>query len=419
METVDDVRVLFGRPMRGKYHKGPPRGTDPRYKIVLPAGRRTSETTICLPIKRSGRPPNHTVLCVTDVRGSQFMCGTKRGGKPIGLAGALPRERTLSGNVYTLTGRTWGTDPRALREIYNGAIRPVLLYGAGVWGERSSDPRIQRYLRTAQRKVLFAERPHPAEPERKWEELAKDDTPRTWFWTDASRKEENTTVGIVRNEAGQRGMDINFVTDSRVVLDMLTKRRRGTEHAIHKELKRIEDEGSTVKLWWSSDQHKGIAEADKIAKKTREKPEEFLEERITHGIMTVDMRPKPTSKGWNHKAVCLLAGHSPFRGYLRRFHLSETTAYHRGVRRRREEGSQGGIEKTAGGHRGRGAFLFPVNRQIKDEEVRYCNKFAEETKMEEKHGPEKRTTRKAMKTGEIRKNFIYYLYEWRRMNGRR
>jgi hypothetical protein len=41
--------------------------------------------------------------------------------------------------------------------------------------------------------------------------------------------------------------------------------------------------------------------------------------------MMVDMRPKPTSKGWNHKAVCLLAGHSPFRGYLRRFHLSETT----------------------------------------------------------------------------------------------
>jgi hypothetical protein len=54
-----------------------------------------------------------------------------------------------------------------------------------------------------ERKVLFAERPHPAEPERKWEELAKDDTPRTWFWTDASRKEENTTVGIVRNEAGE------------------------------------------------------------------------------------------------------------------------------------------------------------------------------------------------------------------------
>jgi hypothetical protein len=38
-------------------------------------------------------------------RGSQFMCGTKGEGKPIGLGGALPQERTLSGNVYTLIGR--------------------------------------------------------------------------------------------------------------------------------------------------------------------------------------------------------------------------------------------------------------------------------------------------------------------------
>jgi hypothetical protein len=32
---------------------------------------------------------------------------------------------------------------------------------------------------------------------------------------------------------------------------------------------------------------------------------------------------------------------------------------------------------------GGGAFPFRANRQIKEEEVRYCNKFAEETKMEE------------------------------------
>jgi hypothetical protein len=51
-------------------------------------------------------------------------------------------------------------------------------------------------------KVVFAEGPHPAEPERKWEELAEDDTPGTWFWIDASRKEEKTAVGIVRMEAG-------------------------------------------------------------------------------------------------------------------------------------------------------------------------------------------------------------------------
>jgi hypothetical protein len=153
--------------------------------------------------------------------------------------------------VRGFAGKTWGTDPRTLREIYNGAIRPVLLYGGGVWGERSSDPRIQRYLRTAQRsfllgitrayrttsnlalevlagcvplhidaaaihsrwqasksndfegKVVFAEEPHPAEPERKWEELIEDEKLGTWFWTDASRKEENTAVGVVRMEPGK------------------------------------------------------------------------------------------------------------------------------------------------------------------------------------------------------------------------
>jgi hypothetical protein len=41
-------------------------------------------------------------------RGSQFMCGTKGGGKPIGLAGALPRKRTLSGNVDTLEAHRCG-----------------------------------------------------------------------------------------------------------------------------------------------------------------------------------------------------------------------------------------------------------------------------------------------------------------------
>jgi hypothetical protein len=43
-------------------------------------------------------------------------------------------------------------------------------------------------------------------------------------------------------------MDINFATDSREALDMLTKRRGGTAHTIHKELTRIENESSAVKL---------------------------------------------------------------------------------------------------------------------------------------------------------------------------
>jgi hypothetical protein len=105
---------------------------------------------------------------------------------------------------------------------------------------------------------------------------------------------------------------------------------------------RLEREGSAVKLWWSSDQNSGIAEADRMAKRAREEPEEFPEEqapttgrmlkkettraakerwqtewdqrekgRMTHTIIReVDRK----LRGWNHKAVCLLTGHGPFRG---------------------------------------------------------------------------------------------------------
>jgi hypothetical protein len=86
-------------------------------------------------------------------------------------------------------------------------------------------------------------------------------------------------LGIaIKSVSGQRGTTVNFATDSRVALDMLTKRRGGTAHRIHKELMRIEKEGSAVKLWWSSDQNSGIAEADRMAKRAREEPEEFPEE---------------------------------------------------------------------------------------------------------------------------------------------
>jgi hypothetical protein len=79
-------------------------------------------------------------------------------------------------------------------------------------------------------------------------------------------------LGIaIKSVAGQRGKNFNFVTDSRVALDMLTKRKGGAAHAILKEVERIETEGATVKLWWSSDRNRGIAEADRIAKRARER----------------------------------------------------------------------------------------------------------------------------------------------------
>jgi hypothetical protein len=99
-------------------------------------------------------------------------------------------------------------------------------------------------------------------------------------------------------------------------------------------MERIETEASTVKLWWSSDRNRGIAEADRTANRAREIPEEFPEDqapiagrmitkeatrvamakwqqewdqgdkgRATHEIIgTVDRR----LRGWSHRAVCLL-----------------------------------------------------------------------------------------------------------------
>ncbi|KAH0812569.1 hypothetical protein GEV33_010222 [Tenebrio molitor] len=83
----------------------PGQGTDARCNIFLAFGQEENggdcglaprsgigkwQTTICLPLKRSGRLPNPTF------------------GKPIGLADALPRERTLSGNVDTLEAHRCG-----------------------------------------------------------------------------------------------------------------------------------------------------------------------------------------------------------------------------------------------------------------------------------------------------------------------
>jgi hypothetical protein len=411
---------------------------------------------------------------------------------------------TSAQKIRGIAGRTWGTEPRILREIFDGAIRPALMYGAEIWGEKAEDPIIRRHLRAAQRafllgvtrayrttsnvalevlagctpphfeaaarhanwrergtaefegKAVFAEGPHPAEPERKWEELPAETIPGTSFWTDASQGDGGTAIGIVKTEggetketrglrlqdgypthmaelyalgiaiksvAGQRGGNFNFVTDSRVALDMLTKRKGGAAHAILKEVERIETEGATVKLWWSSDRNRGIAEADRIAKRARENPEEFPEDhapitgrmikkeatrvamakwqqewdqgdkgRATHEIIgTVDRR----LRGWSHRAVCLLTGHGPFRGYLRRFNLTETTGEcvcstgaQDTAKHVMEDCEEQGRMEARGRWRRRqeamgGPVPFKVTAQTSEEEVRNFNKFTEEVRMEE------------------------------------
>jgi hypothetical protein len=85
-------------------------------------------------------------------------------------------------------------------------------------------------------------------------------------------------------------------------------------------------------------------------------------------------------RGWNHKAVCFLTGHGSFRGYFRRFHLSETTgecicstgaqdtAQH--VLEECEEGSQGGTEKTTEGHKGGRPLRVLISRNVNIQGVR-------------------------------------------------
>ncbi|KAH0810728.1 hypothetical protein GEV33_012063 [Tenebrio molitor] len=82
----------------------PVSGTDARCKIFLAFGQEEDGETAVFALRRALRQTTQSHRSVDNGRrGLQFMCGTKGGGKPIGLAGALPRERTLSGNVYSLT----------------------------------------------------------------------------------------------------------------------------------------------------------------------------------------------------------------------------------------------------------------------------------------------------------------------------
>jgi hypothetical protein len=112
--------------------------------------------------------------------------------------------------------------------------------------------------------------------------------------------------------------------------------------------------------------------------------------RMTHSIIReVDRK----LRGWNYKTVCRLTGHGPFRGYLRRFNLTETagecvcstgaqdTTQHIigecGDPGRQEARERWRRRQAATG----GTFPFQVTEQTK-EEVKNFNRFAEEVNME-------------------------------------
>ncbi|KAH0814763.1 hypothetical protein GEV33_008029 [Tenebrio molitor] len=107
-------RICFDWTRDGSPFRGPMRGVR---SFLLLGKKRTGKTAVLAP-KRAFRQTTQSHRSVGNGRrGSQFMCGTKEGGKPIGLAGALPRERTLSGNVYTLIGCVRGIHPYKICDI--------------------------------------------------------------------------------------------------------------------------------------------------------------------------------------------------------------------------------------------------------------------------------------------------------------
>ncbi|KAH0821149.1 hypothetical protein GEV33_001643 [Tenebrio molitor] len=205
----------------------------------------------------------------------------------------------------------------------------------------------------------------------------------------------------IKSVAGRRGIDINFATDSIVALDMLTERRGGIAHAIHKELKRIKDkvfDGEAVVVFRPTQRNRrGGQNREEGQRKARgvsgrasphhgEDAQEGSDKGI-HGEVANRMGPRRDRKDDTRRHQD--SGHKASRGYLRRFHLSETTgecicstgSQDTAQYIIEEEGSQGGLRRRQEAIGG--AFPFRVTRLTKDEEVRNFNKFAEETKMEE------------------------------------
>ncbi|XP_072400355.1 uncharacterized protein [Diabrotica undecimpunctata] len=58
--------------------------------------------------------------------------------------------------LFIIAGKDWGRTPKMLKAIYENAIKPMLLYGAEIWGKRAKDTRIAKQLAAAERPFLRA-----------------------------------------------------------------------------------------------------------------------------------------------------------------------------------------------------------------------------------------------------------------------
>ncbi|KAH0819452.1 hypothetical protein GEV33_003339 [Tenebrio molitor] len=114
-----------GLAVHGFRKRVPVTATDARCNIFLAVGQEEDggDCGLCPQTTQSHRS-------VANGRsGSQFMCGTKGGGKPVGLGGALPRERTLSGNVvYANRTQLLGKFDDALKQKRSHLAKKKVLF---------------------------------------------------------------------------------------------------------------------------------------------------------------------------------------------------------------------------------------------------------------------------------------------------
>lgn len=61
-----------------------------------------------------------------------------------------------SNRLFIVAGKTWGASKKTRKTIYECVVKPMILYGAEVWGGKALDTRLQRQLDATQRPYLLA-----------------------------------------------------------------------------------------------------------------------------------------------------------------------------------------------------------------------------------------------------------------------
>ncbi|XP_057664441.1 uncharacterized protein LOC130903290 [Diorhabda carinulata] len=349
------------------------------------------------------------------------------------------RKKTsdIASKLIAVTGRKWGRKPLILRHIYEHAIKPMVLYASEIWGHRYKDSRIIRQLRATERPYLLAitkayrttptsalhvlagvtplqadagarwetyirrkpllntlhtyttDKPHPTRRPlhlRLTDETQEEQTSQLHIYTDASKKDESSTIGIYIKNTIQKYYKIKVTTTCDIntlemyaiymgttILLELAQNTPSTEVTIHtdsknaiytlqhmntntkitakltKNIQDLEQTGKTIMIQYTNRQRHGMQIADRLAKEAHEQPEQttklFTKNMYKQERHTLAMRhwqqlwdnettgrktyewikhTKHKYADLNWKTIQALTGHGHIQTYYERFNLRET-----------------------------------------------------------------------------------------------